>query len=421
MFSLPRLDAVDAQDETDDDFDAAYGPAEGTRHGVHFETVLLACQIITGNTFDTAYLSYDRNGYDRVRMSQDGILMRSHYWLHVPQVTPNFREWRFPASLPRSWQSLAPTRLDPQSSCIISGSRMIDIAHLIPRAQEQWYTDNAMFDYTTGSRSVGNSEENTCRLRPDLHRVFDSRAFALVPKRDGNGQRHLVVHFFSTVKDVWDTALDIHNRRAHSLETVAVEFLFARFALTVFACIKDFILRGKELKIAITQRARDTSGCPAWITSVVKMDRMQRKELYGGGGSRDSSPTKRSRNTESQAGESDERISKRSIDDELEDADSEESRGRSRVRSWVLANAAELERYEERKPKRRRMNDGTSPPPLTTSLTSGTPSKLETDEPQSAGSDISGEYDYTKDHAGRSPAKGTNGSTVILEDSKVES
>lgn len=88
MFSLPRLDAVDSQDETDDEnTNTADNTPISTKHGVHFETVLLACQIITGNEFDTAYLSYDRPGHDRVRISREGILMRNHYYLHVPQGT----------------------------------------------------------------------------------------------------------------------------------------------------------------------------------------------------------------------------------------------------------------------------------------------------------------------------------------------
>lgn len=96
------------------------------------------------------------------------------------------------------------------------------------------------------ARSVPDSEESTFLLRSDLHRVFDNRGFALVPKRDDQGQRHLVVHFFSIVKSLGDTALYIHNRTTHSLESVVIEFLFARFALTVFACIKEFIIQGMQ-------------------------------------------------------------------------------------------------------------------------------------------------------------------------------
>ncbi|GAB0132415.1 hypothetical protein EsDP_00000853 [Epichloe bromicola] len=426
MFSLPRLDAVDSQDETDGDenSDTADNPPIGSRHGVHFDTLLVACQIITGNGFDTAYLSYDRPGHDRVRLSREGILVRNQYYLHVPQgdgedttsyaVTPNFQEWRFPASLPRNWQALAPTELGHQPSCIISGSRMVEKAHVIPQAHNKWYTDNSMFDYSAGARSVSDSDDNRFRLRPDLHKVFGDRAFAVVPKQDGRGQRHLVVHFFSVVKNFGDTALDIHNRKAHSLESVAREFLFARFALTVFARIKDFVLEGDRRKLAITQRANDASGCPAWVTSAVQMDRVQRNGLYGGGGSRSSSPTKRSRNTESQTEQ------KQQIDDVSEDPDLEECRGRSRVRSWVLANAAELE-GAERDPKRRRMSKGRSPPPLTTSLTLGTLSNHDNHELKSAGSEIFDGHDFTKNYAGRTFAKETKDSPVVILDTKARS
>lgn len=252
-----------------------------------------------------------------------------------------------------------------------------------------------MFDYSVGARSVSESEDNICRLRPDLHRVFDSRAFALVPKKDDHGQRHLVVHFFSIVKNFGDSALDIHNRRAHSLESVAPEFLFARFALAVFACIKDFILRGEKRKLAITHRANDDTGYPSWVTTVVQMDRVQRNGLYGGGGSRNSSPTKRSRRTESQAGQDEEvelEAFKQYAGDELGYPDFEEPRGRSRVRKWVLENVEE-ENCEERGRKRRCLSR--SPPPLTTSPTFRTLSKHGSpDEHQHAGYQ---EHEFDKD------------------------
>lgn len=88
MFSLPRLDTAAVQDETDEDLTGtgnACKTQDGTIHGVHHETVLLACQIIAGNAFDLAYLSYDQKGLHRVGISRDGILTRSHYYLHVPQ------------------------------------------------------------------------------------------------------------------------------------------------------------------------------------------------------------------------------------------------------------------------------------------------------------------------------------------------
>ncbi|POR31367.1 Uncharacterized protein TPAR_08427 [Tolypocladium paradoxum] len=406
MFSLPRLDAVGQQDETDDEADVPREaiPREATQYGVHFGTMLLSCQIIAGNAFETAYLSYDRKGNNRVQLSRNGILIHDHYFLHVSQgdgtdttsyaITPNFQEWRFSDALPEPWHSLAPTPRDNKPSCIISGSLTAETAHVIPQSHDKWYTDNAMCDYSQGAKSVSNSDNNICRLRVDLHRVFDKRAFALVPKPDDQGQQYLVVHFFSIIKDLGDTAIDIHNRKVHSLDSIAPEFLFARFALTVFACIKDFILRGERRRIAIVHRGIDANGSPAWVTQEVHMDRAQRYSRYGGGGSRGSSPSKRSRQSESQPGDDQERISEYGYNREQEEEFEEAKQSRSRTRSWVVTNA--IENQDERTLKRRRTSRGKSPPSLTTSLSSRT-TLIKEDcaiGPTSAGPDVSGLDEY---------------------------
>ena len=87
LFSLPRLDAVGPQDQTDGN-EKLPGQAqsqEGTQYGVHFASVLLSCQIIAGNAFGTAYLSHDGKGEKRVQLSGNGILTHEYYFLHVPQ------------------------------------------------------------------------------------------------------------------------------------------------------------------------------------------------------------------------------------------------------------------------------------------------------------------------------------------------
>ncbi|KHN97408.1 uncharacterized protein MAM_04423 [Metarhizium album ARSEF 1941] len=381
MFSLPRLDEVGPQDKTDDETDdsqkgACLGKA---RYGVHFETMLLACQIIAGNSFETAYLSYDRKGSNRVQLPPCGILMHDHYFLHVPQeddtdttsyaITPNFQEWRFPNALPQSWGSVAVTPRDTKPSCIISGRMRPEKAHVIPQSHDKWYTDNAMCDYSQGAKSVSNSDDNVCRLRVDLHRIFDDRVFAFVPKLDEEGHHHTVVHFFSTTNDSGDAALKYHNRKAHSLDSVAPQFLFARFALTVFACIKDFILRGERRQIAVVHRGIDSNGSPAWITREVQMDRAQRHSRYGGGGSRASSPSKRSRpQSESQQGDSQESVQEFRY--ASEDPENSDNNGdyTSRTRAWVEANVAD---YDLAAPsKRRRISEVESPPSLTSSASS---------------------------------------------------
>ncbi|PQK17932.1 hypothetical protein BB8028_0009g01310 [Beauveria bassiana] len=292
MFSLPCLDEVGPEDVADDEVVDGNGKVRLAQagYGVHMGTMLLACQVITGNSFDTAYLSYDRKGNNKVQMNARGILTHDHYFLHVPQsdrdttsyaVTPNFENWRFPEALPSSWHSIAITPRDSKPSCIISGRMATEKAHVIPQSQDKWYTNNAMSDYSQAAESVHNSVDNMIRLRADLSRIFHDCAFALVPKSDTNGREHTVVHFFSTTNGAGDAAFWHHNQKVHSLASVAPQFLFARFALTVFARIKDFILRGECRQIAVVLGGIDSSGSPAWVTREVEMDRAQRLSRYG--------------------------------------------------------------------------------------------------------------------------------------------
>lgn len=89
MFSQPRLDKVEPHDETDYNADDAMKET-CLDYGVHFATMLLACQVIAGNSFETAYLSYDRKGTSRVQLGPGGILMHDYYYLHVPKGTQVF-------------------------------------------------------------------------------------------------------------------------------------------------------------------------------------------------------------------------------------------------------------------------------------------------------------------------------------------
>ncbi|EXU95154.1 hypothetical protein X797_011776 [Metarhizium robertsii] len=371
MFSLPRLDEVGPQDKTDNETDdgqkgACLGKA---RYGVHFETMLLACQIIAGNSFETAYLSYDRKGSNRVQLAPCGILMHDHYFLHVPQVddtdttsyavTPNFQEWRFPDALPQSWGSVAMTPRDTKPSCIISG-------RIGPRRHTSYPNLTTSGTLTMLCVTILKAQS---RCQTVTTMIFDDRAFAFVPKLDEEGHRHTVVHFLSTTNDSGDAALKYHNRKAHSLDSVAPQFLFARFALTVFACIKDFILRGERRRIAVVHRGIDSNGSPAWITQEVQMDRAQRHSRYGGGGSRASSPSKRSRpQSESQQGDGQESVQEFGYASEDPENNDDDGRHTSRTRAWVEADGAD---YDMATPsKRRRISGVESPPSLTSSASS---------------------------------------------------
>ncbi|OAA35194.1 hypothetical protein NOR_08117 [Metarhizium rileyi] len=356
LFALPPLDIATEEDETD-----VIGSAnnqDGT-YGVHHSTALVAGQIIAGNSFETAYLSYDRAGDERVCVPLDGLLTRGEYYLQVPQessdaaddsekkpwaATPNFQHWRFPHNhLPEPWASLprvgetSPRSRSQEtlssSRCIITaaGPSTADNAHVIPQSSTStvWFNQNGMRAYARSNSAVTafDSPGNRFRLRSDLHKDFDNRAFALVPKPVAaeNTSHALAVHFLSLSDDLEDSATEFHNQLVHG-NTVPTEYLFARFAYTVFGLVKNFVLQGVRRRLALVETGKDD-----WTTKTHDMNHRQRDNLYGGGGSRSSSPRKRTRSL----------LADQIDDDELSGIfgyqsgeEDEERRGRSRSGCW---------------------------------------------------------------------------------------
>lgn len=74
LLSFPRVDHFTDKDESDYD----------SKVGLHYGTVLSACQIILGNDI-SAYLSYDQAGEMPVELSYDGFLTCLEYYLHTPR------------------------------------------------------------------------------------------------------------------------------------------------------------------------------------------------------------------------------------------------------------------------------------------------------------------------------------------------
>ncbi|KAL2165833.1 hypothetical protein VTG60DRAFT_3738 [Thermothelomyces hinnuleus] len=130
----------------------------------------------------------------------------------------------------------------------------LEMAHLVPASEDDWWFSNEMQQYSTVQLYSSNpidGQANLLTLRADLHRVFDEGHFCFAPKvgdeSGTNPGRHddgavagsrspqLTLHVFGSTPSgqlpkLW------HNRALHPVpETVAVECLFARFAWTVYS------------------------------------------------------------------------------------------------------------------------------------------------------------------------------------------
>lgn len=74
---------------------------------------------------------------------------------------------------------------------------------------------------------------NMLLLRRDLHFLFDQRRFAFAVKRSRSNETHLITHVLNYERA--DELMTLyHNRISQVLRGISIEFIFARFAWTLF-------------------------------------------------------------------------------------------------------------------------------------------------------------------------------------------
>ncbi|KAH0530679.1 hypothetical protein TsFJ059_005279 [Trichoderma semiorbis] len=273
LFTLPRVDC-----ET----------FEGTIvYGIHHKTALTACQIVAGNVFDAGHLALDRTGLQRVTTSLDGLLTEDSYYFVVDgndkyPVVPSFRSWIFPHRLVSNIWPFRLARGNSSSHCCITGSSYaVNGAHLVPRDEMQWYGENCMSVYGGDI----NDPANILPVRKDLHKCFDDRWFAIVPKMTSDGTQ-FVTHILSKdAAELWPTYHNITIQHPSNRN-----YLFARFAWAIFQQVKLFIIQGGKREIIRLQLDTDTGAINYKQES---MSGPQLQNLFGGGGSRSATPMKR--------------------------------------------------------------------------------------------------------------------------------
>ncbi|TGJ80902.1 hypothetical protein E0Z10_g7853 [Xylaria hypoxylon] len=255
--------------------------------GIDYDFAKAACGVIADNRWDDAayiaiknrpaQLSAEPSAFTKVTRPEDGVLPipppGSTCWYyfvvdnptHCYPVVPSFDHWRFPHNipLPRPWNTLHV----PIGSGQVSGSetgkfaaRMRDgscrvtgfietceAAHLIPYAEHEWFQSNDMRRYCRlPTLPPVDDEANLLTLRADIHTLFDQHRFAFVPKTEDARIVHnphiaddtqplsapLVVHALLPRNNL-EISQYYHNRPLQSLVGIKVQFLFARFALSI--------------------------------------------------------------------------------------------------------------------------------------------------------------------------------------------
>lgn len=241
LLTFPRLDL----DEM-----ALPGADHMECYGVHYNTVLTACQITAGNMLDV-YLSKDILGRDRVDHSPDDILLSDSYYLQVPSakkhdypIVPNFESWIFPhRNLPFPWDSMDSSRAGrgDLNSCVLSGSGTTETSCLI--TDQKWFNARGMGRYHEEHDGVPiDTSWNQIPMRLDLDAIMNEGAFALVPKPVVEGHYEMVPHFTRTDGSFASEASQWHNQRLRALASVSPEYLFARFAKTILMMVEPFVM-----------------------------------------------------------------------------------------------------------------------------------------------------------------------------------
>jgi hypothetical protein len=127
-----------------------------------------------------------------------------------------------------------------------------------------WWKENDMSRYNTGSTTTLDDTANALLLRADLHIAFDKLCVALVPKPATDGSMRLVAHPLEYSPELEQL---YHNRELHPT-AVGVDMLYSRFAWSVFTLLDAFL----ECKIdrRLTLRASDArlAGARGFVTAV---------------------------------------------------------------------------------------------------------------------------------------------------------
>ncbi|KLU91773.1 hypothetical protein MAPG_10722 [Magnaporthiopsis poae ATCC 64411] len=231
-----------------------------------FDVALISCCVLTATAWERGRLAVrsagdvgeggrGEGGFQMVDRPADGLLRGTEYFFLIEgressyryPVIPSFHHWRFPhGNLPKPWRDLRlPGFVCPANSkdaamerdrtCRMSGySDALHRAHLVPVAEGAWFADNDMERYCSKPNEVApmNGFRNVLMLRQDLHFLFDARRFTFVAKQFHQSVQ-LVAHVLNPPNFNQMAGL-YHNRSLQTIRDVSVEFLFARFAWSIF-------------------------------------------------------------------------------------------------------------------------------------------------------------------------------------------
>lgn len=247
------------------------------RDHAHYPTVIAACSIITDNE-SNVWLSRSASGDTNSDVDIGDLLPAGDYFLHVHRrdvpsdapypIVANFRAWEFPHdALPQLWQDASsrvleagqsPSReldLVAGESCRITTNRLAcEDAHIIPSSEKSWFTSNEMDQYGQISGRSGDTVADTwvnkMRLQAQAHRLWDTYAFSIVPRRL-IAESDEVSWYTQMLNEDDELERDWHCTKVQPLQGRACQFLYARYAFDIFPRLHAFLQGGQPRSLVV--------------------------------------------------------------------------------------------------------------------------------------------------------------------------
>ncbi|KAK5687979.1 hypothetical protein LTR17_026599 [Elasticomyces elasticus] len=297
--------------------------------GVHRDVLHTACALIANNRFD-GFISASRNphtAHDDLDRTQ--ILPTGTYYFHLPQsldaptlmpypIVPSFRTWRYPHDQHISgWDELriqddgifggAEAALARDQACRLTDSKeAVQAAHIIPKAEREWFALNSMPSYCrmdpTAGATVIDRSSNGILLRSDIHKLWDTYRLFFVPKSSGQGSETTLVARVTALSA--ELVKLYHNIPLQELKGISKECLLARFAYGVLRQLRTFLQSGRDRWLVVQENDGSVK-----MNQYTASECAQFAEDQGGGRSSRSptnsaskSPKRRREDAESRAG-----------------------------------------------------------------------------------------------------------------------
>jgi hypothetical protein len=178
------------------------------------------------------------------------------------------------------WLEAAQNTFSRELGAVLEICRLTDMrlacenAHIVPAAEKDWFADNHMDEYSDGTSGVSGQDvadepANSMRLRRDIHKLWDTMLFSIVPKKQHDAEGDVVRwHAHGMVKDE-ELYAHYHNRPLKPLAGRAAEYLFARFAWDVFPKVISFLQSSQPRWLAVGLPQAPQQPTFGWLTAFV--------------------------------------------------------------------------------------------------------------------------------------------------------